>query len=60
MQDNGKKREGRFVSPSAALSFAKGKCQIYHASLLITELPLVPLISFGLVTAAEYQLPRAA
>ena len=60
VQDNGKKLEGRFVSRSAALSFAKGECQIYHARLSIADVPLVPLIPFGPVTAADYQLPRAA
>ena len=60
VQDNGKKLEGRFVSRSAALSFAKGECQIYHASLEMAGMPLVPLIPFGPVTAADFQLPRAA
>lgn len=60
VQDNGKKLEGRFVSRSAALSFAKGECQSYHACLELAEAPLVPLIPFGPVTAAEYTLPRAA
>jgi hypothetical protein len=60
VQDNGKKLEGRFVSRSAALSFAKGECQIYHASLEMAGIPLVPLIPFGPVTAADFQLPRAA
>lgn len=60
VQDNVKKLEGRFVSRSAALSFAKGECQIYHASLEMAAMPLVPLIPFGPVTAANYQLPRAA
>jgi hypothetical protein len=60
VQDKGGKLEGRFVLRSAALSFAKGECQIYHASLLIAEVSLVPLVPFDPVTAADYQLPRAA
>jgi hypothetical protein len=60
VQDDGKKLEGRFVSRSAALSFAKGECQIYHASLEMARLPMVPLIPFDPVTAADHQLPRAA
>ena len=60
VQDEGKTLEGRFVSRSAAVSFARGECDIYHASLLIADGPLVPLIPFGPVTATDYQLPRAA
>ena len=60
VQDNGKTLEGRFVSRSAALSFARGECAIYHASLSIAESPLVPLVPFGPVTPADFALPRAA
>ena len=60
VQDNGRKLEGRFVSRSAALSFAKGECQIYHASLEMSGVPLVPLIPFGPVSATASTLSRAA
>ena len=60
VQDSGRKLEGRFVSRGAALSFAVGECQIYHASLEITAAPLVPLIPFRPVAVGEYALPRAA
>ena len=60
VQDNGRKLEGRFVSRNAALSFARGECEIYHASLELAGVPLVPLVSFAPVTATEYPLPRAA
>lgn len=60
VQDSSRKLEGRFVSRGAALNFAAGECQIYHASLEITAAPLVPLIPFGPVAACEYALPCAA
>lgn len=60
VQDNGRTLEGRFVSRSAALSFAKGECDIYHASLEMAGGPLVPLIPFGPVAAADRPLARAA
>jgi hypothetical protein len=60
VQDSGKTLEGRFVSRSAALSFAEAERQIYHASVEIAAVPLVPLIPFGPVAADERALPRAA
>jgi hypothetical protein len=60
VQDSGRNMEGRFVSRSAALSFAGAECQVYHASLEITSAPLIPLIPFGPVGPTEHALPRAA
>lgn len=60
VQDAGGRLEGRFVSRSAALSFARGECESYHASLVMTGVPLVPLIPFGPVAAGEKPLSRAA
>lgn len=60
VQDSGGKLEGRFVTRSAALSFARGECQLYHASLEMAGMPLVPLVPFNPVSAAEYSLSRAA
>jgi hypothetical protein len=60
VQDGGRNMEGRFVSRSAALSFAEAERQTYHASLEIASAPLVPLIPFGPVSATEHALPRAA
>ncbi len=60
VQDAERKLEGRFVSRSAALSFAKGECDVYHASLEMAGMPLIPLIPFGPVFANEHPLPRAA
>ena len=60
VQDNAKRIEGRFVSRAAALSFAEGERQIYHATVAIAPMPLVPLVSFAPLAAHEYALPRAA
>lgn len=60
VQDEGKKLEGRFVSRSAALSFARGECQIYHARLEMARMALVPLIPFGPLAAVEFALAHAA
>ncbi|SOB88261.1 hypothetical protein SAMN06297144_3409 [Sphingomonas guangdongensis] len=60
VQDSGGKLEGRFVSRSAALSFAEAERQIYHASVEMAPMPLVPLVSFDPVPAAERAVARAA
>jgi hypothetical protein len=60
VQDSGRKLEGRFVSRSAAISYAAGEAQIYHASIEVTPDPLVPLISFAPVSPDERVLARAA
>lgn len=60
VQDSSRKLEGRFVSRGAALSFAAGECQAYHARLQIAAAPLVPTIPFNAAAAGEYALPRAA
>lgn len=60
VQDDCRNMEGRFVSRSAALSFAEAERQIYHASLEIVSAPLVPLIPFGPVSPAEHVLLLAA
>ncbi|MGF7147235.1 hypothetical protein FHS96_000844 [Sphingomonas zeicaulis] len=60
VQDSGKSLEGRFVSRSAALSFAEAECQTYHASVEIAAVPLVPLIPFGPLAADERARRRAA
>lgn len=60
VQDSGRNMEGRFVSRTAALSFAKAERQIYHASLELASAPLVPLIPFGPVSPTDHALLRAA
>ena len=60
VQDSGKSLEGRFVSRSAALSFAEAEGQTYHASVEIAAAPLVPLISFRPLAADERAHRRAA
>lgn len=60
VQDSSGNLEGRFVSRSAALSFAEAERQIYHATLEIAAAPLVPLVSFTPPTASEHALSRAA
>ncbi|MFD1952187.1 hypothetical protein ACFSGX_15540 [Sphingomonas arantia] len=60
VQDNNSRIEGRFTCYASALSFAEAERDIYHATVKITNRPLVPLISFGPAGPGEYALPRAA
>lgn len=60
IQDSSGSLEGRFVSRSAALSFAEAERKIYHATLEIAAAPLVPLVSFTPPTASEHALSGAA
>jgi len=60
VQDSCRKLEGRFVSRSAALSFAQAERDIYHARLELSALPMVPLIPFGPAAIEERMLLRAA
>jgi len=60
VQDGGRNLEGRFVSRSAALSYAEAERQIYHARLEMASAPLVPMIPFMPVASSEHALARAA
>ncbi len=60
VQDSGRNLEGRFVSRRAALGYAAGECQIYHARLAMASAPLEPVIPFAPVAADVRALPRAA
>ena len=60
VQDSGCKLEGRFVSRNAAISYAAGEAQVYHARIEMAPDPLVPLISFAPAPADERALARAA
>lgn len=60
VQDSGRRMEGRFVSRSAALSFAEAERQIYHASVELASAPLVPVIPFEPLGPGTVALPRAA
>lgn len=60
VQDGARRLEGRFVSQSAALSYATGECQIYHADLVLASAPMVPLISFAPVPPEQRAASRSA
>lgn len=60
VQDSLRKLEGRFVSYSAAMSYAQAERQIYHASLEVTSAPLTPLVPFTPVRSDEHALRHAA
>lgn len=60
VQDAARLLEGRFVSLTAALRFAEAERQMYHASVRLATMPLVPVIPFGPVAADVRALPRAA
>lgn len=58
VQDSRGRLEGRFVSRTAAMSYARDERDIYHARLEIAATPLVPLVPF---MSAEHDLaPRRA
>lgn len=59
VQDSRGRLEGRFVSRTAAMSYARDERDIYHARLEVTTAPLVPQISFDPV-APDQSLRRAA
>ncbi len=60
VQDAARRLEGRFVSLTAALRFAEAERQMYHASVRLATVPLVPVIPFGPVAADVRALPHAA
>ncbi len=53
VQDSGHRLEGRFVSRDAAIGYARGECQMLHATLCMATTPLVPLVSFAPLTDGE-------
>lgn len=60
VQDSGKRLEGCFISFAAAMSYAHGERDLYHAVVQVSSTPLTPLISYGSVPAHERALARAA
>lgn len=58
VQDSRGRLEGRFISRSAAMSFARDERDIYHARLEVAARPLVPLVPF--VPAPHDLAPRQA
>ncbi len=60
VQDSARNLEGRFVSYSAAMSYAKAERHIYHGTIELASLPLTPIVPFTPVQTDEHVLRRAA
>lgn len=60
VQDSARKIEGRFVSYGAAMSYARGERDVYHAKVEVASAPLTPLFPFTPLRREECALPRAA
>ncbi len=60
VQDSRHTLEGRFISYAAAMRYAQAERDIYHASVEIADVPLIPLVPFVAVGRDERALPRAA
>lgn len=60
VQDSARNLEGRFVSYSAAMSYAQAERQIYHARIEVADAPLIPVVPFTPVRSDEHALRHAA
>lgn len=61
VQESGGRMEGRFISQSAAMSFARAERGSFPGATGVRAArPLVPFVSFAPVRAGETALARAA
>lgn len=61
VQESGGRLEGRFISFSAAMAFARAeRYGLPGATIAVSAAPLVPQVPFTPVLPTEVALPRAA